>query len=93
MTTTQEVQTISELLRRKRDGSPKAPIYRKLGVPANTYDTWEGGLYAPRKAKHIEAIADHLDLDPKEVVWIIYLTNEAKGVYVNSFSRPLLKAA
>lgn len=87
---TRESPRISELLKEKRkeDNRPKAHIYRHLGVAANTYNTWEAGMYVPGD-EFAESLADYLDLDLQEVVWLLYLDrmDRAKGVYLSSLSR------
>lgn len=92
MTTTAKA-TLGELLRQKRAGGPKAPIYKMLGVPAQTYDYWEGGLYLPREPEHIEALAKWLDCDEEAFVLDIHRERKARqgqpvGGYVSLFSQP-----
>lgn len=86
---------ISEALRRRRRelGASKRSIYTRLGVSSQTYDAWEIGMYVPSD-DHAEVLADYLDLDLPTVVWMLYRSRiEAKGVYLNSPSRPALVAA
>ena len=90
MTTT--ASTLGELLRSKRNGGAKAPIYKHLGVPANMYDYWEGSVYLPQKTEHIESLADYLGIDEDSLALDIYherKRKEAKGVYLSSFSHSL----
>lgn len=71
MTTTQESPTVGELLKARRDGGAKAPIYRRLGVSPQTYDAWEANMYVPGD-EYAETLADHLELELQEIVWRLY---------------------
>lgn len=83
MTTVQETPSISEVLYeyRKEKGLTKAAMYRALGVSAVTYDTWEGGVYTPGD-EYAEILADVLDLELREVVWMLYHDRLRPGLVV-----------
>ena len=85
--TTEEAPSISELLKERRGKTPKAAVYRELGVAANTYNTWESGMYVPGD-EYAEALAEYLDIELPRFVWFLYRDRleRAKGVYVSSFS-------
>lgn len=81
MTTKQETRTIAGLLRDKRGDQPKARAYRALNVDAGTYNTWESGMYIPRKPEHLKAIAEWLGMDEQEVVWISHVSRREKSLF------------
>lgn len=92
--TIQDTPSISEVLkeRRKETGASKRSVYKQLDVSSQTYDAWEGGVYVPSD-DHAEDLADYLDMELSHVVWMLYRSRiRAKGVYISSFSRPLVAA-
>lgn len=93
ITTAQESPSVAQLLKRKRDKGPKADVYRRLGVAANTYNTWESGMYVPGD-EYAEGLADYLEVELPDIVWMLYRDRirQAKGVYRSSISRPLIAA-
>jgi hypothetical protein len=99
MTTAQETRNVGEALRNHRETNTlsKAAMYRALSVSAGTYDTWEGGVYIPGD-EYAERIAEVLDLELQEVVWMLYRSRIERGTpplhvmspYVPSwFRRPI----
>jgi DNA-binding XRE family transcriptional regulator len=63
---------VAELLRAKRGTGTKADMSRLLGVSRQTYGAWEFGLYVPGD-EYAATLAEVLDLDLREVVWLLYL--------------------
>jgi hypothetical protein len=87
MTTTQQAPTIGQMLREKRAGQPKAPIYRQLGIKPGTYDTWEADAYIPGD-EYAEVLGDYLGFSEREMAWTLYRARRlksAKGVSRSSF--------
>lgn len=82
-------KTIADLLRQKRAGGAKAPIYRRLHVSPQTYDAWEAGMYVP-SPEHGTKLAEYLEMDEREVAWLLYVSskvansNRAKGLLLDS---------
>lgn len=98
MTTTTRTRssgkTIGQLLKEKRDRGPKAPVYRKFGVVAGTYDMWEADGYIPGD-EHAEALAEHLELDLADVVWMLYaarVRHRMGGYVAGLLLQPLVAA-
>lgn len=87
-------KTIADLLRQKRAGGAKAPIYRRLHVSPQTYDAWEAGMYVP-SPEHGTKLAEYLEMDEREVAWLLYVSskvansNRAKGLSRDSTSGKL----
>lgn len=86
MTVAQQTRTIAELLRERRAGGTKAPVYRTLGVSPQTYALWESGAHIPGDDK-AETIAEYLGEPVERIVWFLYCDRiREKGVYVSSFT-------
>lgn len=85
MTSRSTLEPIGERLKAKRNGAPKAPVYRRLGVSPTTYDTWEAGLYLPG-AEHVVDLADYLEADEEDLALDLYheAVTRAKGLSLNS---------
>lgn len=97
MTTKEGTKTIAQLLRERRDGGPKAPIYRRFEVSPGTYDWWEAdGGYIPGD-EHAKNLAEYLDLPLEEVVMTLYRDRLKRdnGGYrvVGLLTYPLIQAA
>lgn len=71
---------IAQLLKDKRAGADKAPIYRTLGVSPQTYDGWESGFRIPDDS-YIPRLAEHLGVPEIDLAVMAYREriNRAKG--------------
>lgn len=80
-----EVADLATLLKAARGEDSKRSVYTKLGVSPQTYEFWESGVYIPGD-EHVGALAEHLQIDEREVVWMLYQLRIGKTPIIHALS-------
>lgn len=68
-------RTLSDALRRRRDrlGMSQDEVAKRLDTIQPTYQRWEAGTARPTKEADLRRLADHLEMDARDVLELIYL--------------------